>query len=287
VLAPGCPAATIEAVASPDFVDPAEVHAALTVVAPRVSALVRSIARPSAHAIGNWNSVELAVHLAHVWENLTALADAEMGSPLKQLDALGPLTESLVAQDPDRDPAALAARIDRHAARFLADASALRDTKPSPWLVEGIAVPRVAIAAHLLSECLVHGHDIAQAQRVPWTIERKHAGLALMGFAFPLIARLDRRALVDQERTHGFTATYEITVRGAGRVYLALDDGAVSVRERRGERVDCHLSADPATLLLLLFGRISQWPAMLTGRLFAWGTKPWLAPKLRQVLRNP
>ena len=46
-------------------------------------------------------------------------------------------------------------------------------------------------------------------------------------------------------------------------------------------------SADPATLLLLLFGRIGQWPAILTGKLFAWGPKPWLGPQLRQVLRNP
>ena len=227
------------------------------------------------------------MHLAHVWENLTALADAEMDSPLHELDALGPLTESLVDQDPDRDPGALADRIDRRAAAFLADAAALRDARPSPWLVEGIAVPRVTLGAHILSECLVHGHDIGRAQKVAWTIERRHAGLALMGFAFPLLARLDPRALVDGERARGFSARYEITVRGAGRVFLTVDDGAVTVRQRRGERVDCHLSADPATLLLLLFGRINQWPAILTGRLFAWGSRPWLAPRLRQVLRNP
>ncbi len=287
VAGPASLGATIAAVASLDLVDPAEVHAALTAVAPRVSGLVRSIRRPSAPAIGSWNTVELAVHMAHVWENLTALADAEMDSPLHELDALGPLTQSLVEQDPERDPAVLADRIDRRAAIFLADASALRDAEPSPWLVQGIAVPRVALGAHLLSECLVHGHDIARAQRVPWTIERRHAGLALMGFAFPLLARLDPRALVDPERARGFRASYEITVRGAGSVFLALDDGAVTVRPRAGQRVDCHLSADPATLLLLLFGRVSQWPAILTGRLFAWGSKPWLAPKLRQVLRNP
>lgn len=60
----------------------------------------------------------------------------------------------------------------------------------------------------------------------------------------------------------------------------------MTVRQWRDERVNCHLSADPATLLLLRFGRINQWPAILTGRLLAWGSNPSLAPTLRQVLRN-
>jgi hypothetical protein len=273
-------------VSSPAFVDPADVHAALADVAPRLGTLVRSIGHPAAPAIGNWDTVEVAVHLAHVWETLTALADAEMGSPLQDIAELGPLTEGLVQRDRERDPAALAQRIDIRARAFLADTVELRSDIPSPWLVRGIEVPRVALGCHLLSESLVHGYDIARAQHARWTITPAQAGLALMGFAFPLLARLDPRALVDQERARGFEARYEIRVRGAGHVFLEIKNGALTMqRERR--RVDCHLSADPATLLLLLFGRIGQWPALLTGRLFAWGPKPWLAPKIRHVLRNP
>lgn len=272
---------------SPASVDPADVHAALADVVPRLGTLVRSIDRPAAHAIGNWSTVEVAVHMAHVWETLTSLADSEVDSPLQDIGALGPLTADLVRQDADRDPAVLAERIDVRATAFLSDPSALRSDAQSPWLVQGIEVPRVALACHLLSESLVHGYDIAQAQRVRWTITPAHAGLALMGFAFPLLARLDPRALVDQERARGFDACYDIGVRGAGHVFLEIKDGAVAVQREHGRRVDCHLSADPATLLLLLFGRIGQWPAILTGKLFAWGPKPWLGPQLRQVLRNP
>jgi hypothetical protein len=274
-------------VSSPASVNPAAVHAALTEVAPRVGSLVRSIDDPAAHAIGSWNTVDVAVHLAHVWENLTALADGNRDSPLQDFAALGSLTETLVEQDADRDPASLADRIDVRAAAFLSDPSALSSDALSPWLVQGIAVPRVALACHMLSESLVHGYDIARAQHVRWTIEPAHAGLALMGFVFPLLGRLDPRALVDQESARGFDACYEVTVRGAGSVFVEINNGAATVRQQRGRRVDCHLSADPATLLLLLFGRVSQWPAILTGRLFAWGPRPWLAPKLRQVLRNP
>jgi hypothetical protein len=272
-------------VSTPDL-DPADVHAALSEVAARLSTLVRAIAHPDAHAVGSWNTVEVAVHLAHVWENLTALADSQMDSPIGDIASLGSLTEGLVQQDVDRDPAALADRIDARATAFLADPSALAGDAPSPWLVKGIGVPRVALACHILSESLVHGHDIASAQHLPWRITPAHAGLALMGFAFPLLGRLDPRALVDQERARNLTASFEISVRGAGHVFLEIRDGSLTVQPER-RRVDCHLSADPATLLLLLFGRVGQWPAILSGRLFAWGRKPWLAPRLRQVLRNP
>jgi hypothetical protein len=193
-------------VSSPAFVNVACIHAALTEVARRIDRLVRSIDDPAAPAIGHWSTVDVAVHLAHVWENLPALADSNLDSPLTS------------------------------------DAS-------SPWLVQGIAVPRVTLACHILSESLVHGYDIAKALRVRWTIEPAHAALALMGFAFPLLVRPDLHALVDQDSARGFDACYEVRVRGAGRV--------------------------------------SQWPVIVTGRLFAWGRRPWLAPRLRQVLRNP
>lgn len=260
---------------------------ALATTAARVSRLVRSIESPDAHAIGNWNAGDVAVHLLHVWENLTALADAEMESPLHDIETLGSLTETLVKQEGDRDPAALADRIDARAAAFLADSSPLTSDVPSPWLVQGIAVPRVALACHILSECLVHGHDIARAQGTRWTIEPAHASLALMGFVFPLLSRLDPRAMVDQEKAAGFEACYDLSIRGAGHVFLVISDGALTVAAKPNRRVDCHISAAPATLILLLFGRINQWSATLTGRLVAWGPKPWLGHKLRPMLRNP
>jgi hypothetical protein len=41
------------------------------------------------------------------------------------------------------------------------------------------------------------------------------------------------------------------------------------------------------TFLLLLFGRIDQRRALLTGGVLPWGRKPWLAQRMREVLRNP
>ena len=51
--------------------------------------------------------------------------------------------------------------------------------------------------------------------------------------------------------------------------------------------VDCHVSADPVALLLVAYGRRSQWVPILTGRLVAGGRKPWLGVRLVRYLVAP
>jgi hypothetical protein len=53
------------------------------------------------------------------------------------------------------------------------------------------------------------------------------------------------------------------------------------------DRVDCHVSADPVALLLIAYGRRSQWVPILTGKLIAWGRQPWLGPRLVRYLVTP
>jgi hypothetical protein len=50
---------------------------------------------------------------------------------------------------------------------------------------------------------------------------------------------------------------------------------------------DCHVSADLVALLLVAYGRRSQWIPILTGKLVAWGRKPWLGPRLTGNLVTP
>ena len=51
--------------------------------------------------------------------------------------------------------------------------------------------------------------------------------------------------------------------------------------------MDCHVSADPVALLLVSYGRRSQWVPVLTGKLLAWGRKPWLGLRLVRYLVTP
>ena len=60
----------------------------------------------------------------------------------------------------------------------------------------------------------------------------------------------------------------------------------LSSRDRVGP-VDCHISADPVAFLIVAYGRGSQWPPILRGKITAWGRKPWRAFGLMRLLVNP
>jgi hypothetical protein len=58
---------------------------------------------------------------------------------------------------------------------------------------------------------------------------------------------------------------------------FAFVDGRLTMNPTDGRRPDVVVSGDAATLLLLLYRRIGHWPAIASGRLAAWGRRPWLA----------
>jgi len=265
-------------------VDPAAARVALASVVPRLTALIRSIGDPGAHAVGEWNAGDVALHLAQAWEKLPALAAGEIESPLGAAAELAALTTTMVRDEPGRDLDAIAGRIEAAASAYLATPSS---DEPRPWLVRGTSLPGSAFSCHLLNESLVHGHDIAHAEGRAWRIDPAHAGMAIMGFAFRALTAVDPRFPVDQEQAAGVRACFDIRVRRTGRVFLILDDGAMRIEPPSSRRVDCHLSAEPATLFLLIWSRTSEWPGVLSGRLALWGRRPWLGARLPQMLRNP
>ena len=265
-------------------VDPAAARDALASVVPRLTALIRSIRDPGAHAVGEWNAGDVALHLAHAWEKLPALAAGEIESPLGEAAELAAITTAMVREEPGRDLDAIAQRIDAAASAYLA--TPISD-EPRPWLVRGTSLPGSAFSCHLLNESLVHGHDIAHAEGRDWRIDPAHAGMAIMGFGFRALAVVDPRFPVDQDRAAGVRACFDIRVRRTGRVFLVLHEGTLRLEPPSSRPVDCHLSAEPTTLFLLLWARTSQWPGVLTGRLALWGRRPWLGARLPRMLRNP
>src|SRR5438132_7154715 len=170
-------------------VDAAAARAALASVVPRLTSLIRSVRNPLAPAVGEWNAGDVAVHLAHVWETLPALASGGLNSPLHAPDELADLTTSMVRGDPGRDLEVTAARIEAAASAYLS--TPITDSTPRPWLVEGTALPPSAFSCHMLNESLVHGYDIARADGRRWRIHPAHACMALMGFAFPALPVAD------------------------------------------------------------------------------------------------
>ena len=275
---------------APGSVDWTRARSALEVEVRRVADLLRGVRDPTAPAVGRWNVAEVAAHLAWAWLVLPPLTvDGDGSAPALVADLwdLADVTVATVEADPERDLHVLAGRIEERARDLLAALDADEDRRHRRWIVEGTRVRAVTLVCHLLNETIVHGHDIARAAGVHWPISRPHAVMVVEGFLFQVLAALPPRALVDQRAARGLRATYQVHVRGGARHLVRFDDGAVTVGGTGPHRVDCHLSVDPAAMMLVVFGRRSQWHSIARGELVAWGRKPWLGPRFRAVMRNP
>jgi hypothetical protein len=135
----------------------------------------------------------------------------------------------------------------------------------------------------LAGEPLVHGYDIARATGRRWAIPPSEARAVIMGL-LPLLPDY-----VEPAEAAGFRARFEVRLRGGcdARTVLAFEDGALTVEQPDGVRSDSYLSADPAAFLLVAYGRITPWGPALTGKILAWGRKPYLGFRLPGLLRNP
>lgn len=288
--------------ASAYAVEWSEAKAALRSEASRVVDLLRSAGDARGHAVGDWDLGGVAMHLSQAWVAVPAMARRDLSRVFEVLPdhagrngesliadvwELGATTTEAVGNDPERSPKVLGDRIEERAAEYFAECVGRSGDTCSPWMVAGTTVDQCTFTCHLLNETVMHGADIARAAGRPWPGNRRHAALVIQGFLLPVISQLDPRSMVDQEKAAGVRATYEVRLRGGGRAHLLFDDGAVTVAEPRGRRVDCYIMADPVAMLDVMWGRQSQWPAIATGKLLAWGRKPWLGPRLRLMMRNP
>jgi uncharacterized protein (TIGR03083 family) len=135
----------------------------------------------------------------------------------------------------------------------------------------------------LLGELVVHGHDVARALRRPWPIDPGHAALIVEGVN-PILP-----GWVRPERVRGLTAVFELRLRGQATHVWAFRDGRLHVNPPEPDRgpIDVHVSGAPAALVLVLYARESQWKHIATGRMLAWGRKPWLALTLTSRFHKP
>ena len=210
-------------------VDPAAAQSAVASSAARLTSLLRSATRPQAPALGEWDLTDVAVHLSHSVDGITAMAKG--GGPLlEDIDQLPMLTGALVRGEAERSLTAIAERVDASVAEFLSVVRAGRPEDRRVWLVDGVELTLANLTCHILNEVIVHGHDIAVANGVPWPIERSHAALVLCGFLFPSMDGLGR-ALVDQDEAAGLQAGLDVRLRGGGGAFLCFDHGDLSVED--------------------------------------------------------
>jgi len=241
--------------------------------------LIRTAPDPTVTAIGHWSVAELACHLSHVYTTIPKMLRDE-GSPVEDHRQIAATWDAQVAADPERDLNVLAGRIEAG----WNESKALLRTKG--WTDDmtwhgGLKGPVYTLAAVLISEAFIHGLDIARVTGGKFKRDSDQARLVVYGFMPNL------RDFLNEDAARGLDATFELRVRGGEWVYLTVSGGSLTISQVTERKVDCRLSVDPATYLLVGFRRESQWAAIAKGQIVAWGRKPWLSLKFGNLLASP
>lgn len=268
-------------------------RAALRDLAARTADLVAGIPDVTCPTRGlDWTLGETAAHLAigaRGWSSAVRGEAAWIEETLPATggyrDRMSVMTARTLVTNPERDPATLGRSISAGVEEFLA-ASANRwalDRIPTPWYGDRASLPLGAFTCLLLGEQYIHGYDIARTLGRPWPIDR-HLALLIVPAALTMMP-----LVVDPEKARGFTGAYALHLRGGSDFTIAFRDGAATVTPRgvRRQRVDCHLSSDPAAFVLVGFGRMSLASAIARGKMLAYGTRPWLGFSLRAMFLDP
>jgi uncharacterized protein (TIGR03083 family) len=252
----------------------------------RAAGLLRAVRPPDAAVPGlTWTVSETAAHMVAEVRDYAAFASGELdpgpplapGEPAARRQASA--NSAQLARFTERDLPRLADMLAPAAEDFLA-AAARYGAGDRVRVSNGLSMTVPTMTAALLGELLIHGLDIARAAGLPWRISRAEA--------LPVIAGV--MALVpdylDRQRAAGVRARYELRFRGGSRYQVTISHGAAEVTAP-GPRPDCWISADPAAFMLVGYGRGSQWPQILRGRLVAGGRKPWLGPAFGGLITGP
>jgi putative sterol carrier protein len=268
----------------------AQARAALANAVARSTQLWRSIADSAAPVPGlTWTAGQTAAHVVgdmrEYTEALTrhvngdhAAIDIPDGSPARVRTGVN---DRHLVDVSERDPRRLADMLEETAASYLAVASAIDTSQHVAILTaDGLVLEPAVMTCLLLGEQLVHGLDIARAAHQSWSVSRDDALLVI-----PAVLSLAPKYL-RPSRTEKLNVSFELHMRGGRRYRMAITDGT-GVVTAAGEKADCVITADPVTFLLIGFGRVSQFPVLLRGKLRAGGRKPWLAAKFGTLLASP
>lgn len=261
-------------------VDLAAARGALRALTPRTVALVASIPDldvPMPRS--EWTVGEAAAHLV-----FGAVDYSEHARGVKECYSIDPTgrvgdRHSLAAMV-QRDGHKLDAELQLGIGAFLDAIGGRAGGDLLPWH-GGRSLPCATMTCLLIGEQLLHGYDIAQTLGAEWPIETEPARLAVQA-VLPLLP-----ALVDSEAATGVDATYELAVHGGPRVIARFRGGTGSIDPPEHGPIDCHLSGDPVTWLLALYGRVGWEELLRAGRVTVTDGDAALGAGFKRLLRNP
>ncbi|SCL64876.1 TIGR03083 family protein [Micromonospora citrea] len=269
-------------------------RAALAEQTDRFVELVRA-APPQAHATAHWSVADTLAHVGSIAWLYVCLVDPERPlPPVPGFDGLLPETtvdtvadfnDVLLGHLTERDPHLLLDRLQTDVKQFLVACERRRPDETVPWL-GGARVPLAGLCAHLVNEVLVHGHDISRATGLPWRIPDPHAALFLELFLAGVVRHGYGRLIDGGAPPSERRIVVEFRSAYAPPLRLLLHRGRVTFAEPDA-RPDAVVDHEPATLNLMMFGRISRARAVLSGKVRVSGRRPWLLPAFQRKFRTP
>jgi len=252
-------------------IDPDRAAHATRGAAGQLVTLLRAGLDPGLAAVGHWTVRDVAAHVAGGAELYTQLLRGTP-SPATSIEAITAVNDQIVGTVGQQELPSLADRVEAAANDLLAAAERLQPDQEVSWHA-GLRMPLSTVLAVACGEYLVHGRDIARAAGRPWPVPADWARTVFLGL-LPVVPHYLRA-----ERAQGRPARYDVRLRGehAARAVFTIEDGVLTVgTPAAGQRADCYLSADPWALLLVLYGRSGPLKPALSGRILAWGHRPWL-----------
>ena len=259
-------------------VDKDEAFEALRTSVPGFIELIRGVKDPNAIAVGHWSIRDVTAHMVDFFENYKRVAEGK-GTAEPSMDNISAYNASRVAAIADDDMKALADRIEEASGPYLDAIERIEGDPMVPWT--SIEIPISTVISLAIAELLVHGYDVASAEKRAWSIDPRKAALTIRGISPVTIHYLDPDAAGD------LNACFDLRLRGQTQLYFIIENRTMRIEEPSARRVDVHISADPGAFMLVGFGRLNQWGPVAKGQLTAWGRKPWLAMKFGTLLKSP
>ncbi|MFI9011143.1 maleylpyruvate isomerase N-terminal domain-containing protein [Actinosynnema sp. NPDC053489] len=267
---------------------------ALSGAAERFTRVLADCRTPDRRTIGDWSVADTAAHVALVGRLNAGLIGADP-SPLDEPDldrgwresSLGGfarLNALSLARFPERALDVVSNTLLEEVDLLLTRA---KDTDPRelrPWL-GGAELPAAAHVAHQLNEVLIHGLDIARVLGVPWRISAHEAALTFDLFLMPMLGGRSGRLLAGGGAPG--RVALEFRSKHTTPVVLTSEGGRLRVEPADGRRVDARVTFDPTAMMLTIFRRIRLARAVATGKVLAFGRRPWAAVGYLRGMRSP
>jgi hypothetical protein len=201
------------------------------------------------------------------------------------IESVHGLNEQVMNHFTERDAGRLTGMLREHIDLMLTASQSHDPTETFSWL-GGARVPLAGMFAHMVNELLIHGNDIARMVKLAWVMPPEDAALFFDLFCVGLMGESAGRLLDGSKRpvqrriAVGFRSGY------TNPVTVVVRNGTVAL-EPPGPGVDATVRFDPATLNMMLFGRISKPRAALTRKIVISGPRPWLMPAFLRTVRMP